>query len=493
MGLLSRVVAFITGTSDLAPDEVQNWLDDAADMGDVRLDRYAKYEEYYDGEYKVKLRDRTRRYLESAGSSLIGFKENFSDVVVDVMAERLKVIGFAASNAEEDKETGEINDPIGSLLEEWWQNCRWDGLQATSHTEALKLGDGGLAVDWNAEKGKPELCFNHPRGLKFVYEDDAPDRLAYVVKLWNTSKVGPSNPNGIRVQRLNVYWPDKIEKWFRLSSREGQPRGGWAQWSDEGDESWPVDWTNDKDEPLGIPIFHLKHRAQSRTWGRSRLHNVIPFQDELNKTVVDLNELVDAYPAPQRWISGVTGDMDIKQAPGNILKLTSAESKAGEFTPGDTTSLLNAIEGVLSRLARKTRIPMHLLTGGTNPSGEALKSAESGLVAQAEAAQVEFGNVWEGAMMMALKLAIENGAEGVPELPPDLTLDVQWDTVETRNGKEELEALLLKQTLGFSKYTLIREAGGDPEKESERRAGEQEEAAKAYSQALDAGQGFGGP
>ena len=135
---------------------------------------------------------------------------------------------------------------------------------------------------------------------------------------------------------------------------------------------------------------------------------------------------------------------------------------------------------------------MHLLTGGENPSGEALKSAESGLVAQAETCQVEFGNAWEGAMMMALKLAVENEAE-VPALPDDLTIDVQWDTVETRADKEDLEAAILKKQIGVSQYTLLREQGYDPEKESERRGGEQEEAAKAYSQALDAGQGFDGP
>ena len=489
MGLFGRLVAYITGTSDLAPDEVQDWLDDAADMGDARLDLYLTFDRYYDGDYKVKLRDRTRRFLDEAK---VGFKENFSDVVVDVLAERLKVVGFSASNAEEDETTGEIKDPIGGLLEEWWQACRWDGLQGTAHVEALKLGDGALAVDWNEEKGKPEICFNHPRGLKFVYEDDYPDRLAWVSKLWNTSKVGPANPDGRRIQRLNIYWPDKIEKWFRIHSGTGDARGGWAQWRDEGDEAWPVDWTDDASEPLGIPIFHFKYRAQSRTWGRSRLKDVLPFQDELNKIAVDLNELIDAYPYPQRWASGVSGDVEFKAAPGNVWKATGENTKFGEFAPADTAYLLNAIEGVLSRLARKTRIPMHLLTGGENPSGEALKSAESGLVAQAETCQVEFGNAWEGAMMMALKLAVENEAE-VPALPDDLTIDVQWDTVETRADKEDLEAAILKKQIGVSQYTLLREQGYDPEKESERRGGEQEEAAKAYSQALDAGQGFDGP
>lgn len=490
MGLLGRLVALITGTSDLAPDEVQDWLDSVSDMGEGRLEAYATYDEFYDGDYKTPLRDRTSRVLDRHG---IGFKENFSDVVVDVLAERLKVVGFSTSDAEADEETGEVNDPIGSQIEEWWQACCWDGLQMTTHAETLKLGDGALAVDWNAKKGRPELCFNHPRMVKFVYHDDAPDELAYVSKLWSTSRPEPGQAP-TEVQRLNIYWPDRIEKWYRLHNGMGGMQGGWAQWVDTdpdtgAPEAWPVDWTNSAGDPLGIPLFHVKHRAQSRTYGRSRLRSVIPFQDELNKIVVDLNELIDAHPAPQRWASGVSGDLDLKGSPGSVWKASGEASKFGEFAPGDTAHLLNAIEGVLSRLARATRVPMHLLTGGENPSGEALKSAESGLVAQAESVQVEFGNAWEGAVMMALKLAAENGYEGLPAIPDDLTIEVQWDNPETRSGKEDLEAAMLKKQVGISKYTLIRELGYDPEKESERRGEESKQEAEAMGKFLDSGGG----
>ena len=55
MGLLGRLVAYITGTSDLAPDEVQDWLDDAADMGDARLDLYLTFDRYYDGDHQGQL------------------------------------------------------------------------------------------------------------------------------------------------------------------------------------------------------------------------------------------------------------------------------------------------------------------------------------------------------------------------------------------------------------------------------------------------------
>ena len=132
---------------------------------------------------------------------------------------------------------------------------------------------------------------------------------------------------------------------------------------------------------------------------------------------------------------------------------------------------------------------MHLLTGGTPPSGESLKTSESGLVATAKAAQIAFGNSWEDAMMLGLRLATTFGDL---ELPDDLTLQTNWANPETRSDEADLNVATLKKSLGVSRYTLLTELGYDAEKEAELRQGEAEMAAEAAGAMLDSGAGFGG-
>src|SRR3990167_3294191 len=482
MALLGRLVAAVRGT-EYIPGDVQDFLDECADMGANRLAAYSLYQEYYDGERGAKLRDRAREYLER--QSGVPFCENFAEPVVDALAERLEVIGFSSSEANED--TGD--DPTGSVVEEWWQRCRMDAMQGVVHTKTLICGDDFLIVEWHEEEEMPRFCLQKPHQIKVCYSDDDPGMIEYAVKVWNSRMKGPQNAAGKPVQRMNLYFPDRVEKWYRLTNGDGQGNGGWEHWSDEGDMAWPVPWVSNDGEPLGIPVVHFRSKPLGDGPGRSRVKPVIPFQEQLNKYAADLNDLIDNHALPQDWATGVSGDMELKRVPGNVWKGTTDTVKFGRLDASPTTNLLEAIEGVLSRLARRSRVPMHLLTGGTPPSGESLKTSESGLVATAKAAQIAFGNSWEDAMMLGLRLAT---AFGDLELPDDLTLQTNWANPETRSDEADLNVATLKKSLGVSRYTLLTELGYDAEKEALLRQGEAEMAAEAAGAMLDSGAGFGG-
>ena len=448
----------------------QEFLDHCADMGQKRLEDYALYEDYYDGCQRTRLRDRTRRYLEVSG---IEFAENFCEPAVDVVSERLEVIGFQSSLAADDE------DPLGEPLEEFWQQNRMDATQGVVHTQTLIKGDGFVIVGWDAEKQLPRITFERSNQICPYYSDDEPEKMEHASKLWN-SELGEK-----AIQRLNVYWPDRIEKWYREHlAEDGEGSGGWLHYTDT-EGNWEFPWMSEREEPLGVPVFHFRHKPLGGTWGRSRLRPVIPFQDELNKLVLDLNELTDNYGMPQRWISGVTGDAEFKSVAGNIWQASAADANFGQFDLAPTAELLNAVEGLLSRLDRRSRLPMHLLTGGTPPSGEALKTAESGLVSVVQDLQVSFGNSWEDVMMMALKLAAD---EGVVSIPDDLVIECQWSNPETRSDEADLNVAMLKKNLGVSKATLLTELGYDPEREAGLRKGEAEEEAAAMARVLDSGE-----
>lgn len=477
MALPERVATLALPSLEVSPRLMQDWLDQAADMGDKRLADYALYDDFYDGRQRARLRDRAKRYLQDTTG--VEFAENFTQPAVDVLAERLEVTGFQSSALNEERS----DDPFGQLVEEWWQIDRMDAVQGKVHTGALKRGDEFVIVDFDNNTGRPGFCRQIPSQCKVVYSEDEPDTVAYAVKRWNTQQLGPSNPDGRRVTRLNVYWPGRIEKWFQVG--DGTE---WQHWLDEPENgtaaSWPTWWTTTgtvEGDPLGIAMIHFRHRPTDDGMGRSRVRMAIPFQAEINKTVLDLSDLIDNHAVPQDWLSGVNGDVSLERFAG-VWKATGDNAKFGRLEAVDTAYLLNAIEGALSRLARRMRIPLHLLTGGTPPSGEALKTSESGLVSTAVDCQVEFGDAWEDAMLLGLRLAAAF-ADG-PEIVDGLRLFTQWKNPETRSDLQDVQVAEAKHRLGVSRYTLLGEMGYGAAKESGLREMEREEAAEALGRAL---------
>lgn len=463
----------------------QGHLDECASMGADRVARYSLYESYYDGEQNAMLSDRSRKYLERSG---IGFVENFCEPVVDVYAERLRLVGFTL----EDKSKGEQDDQaeLTKWLDGVLQANRLDGKQSALHTNTILKGDGFLLVDFDHKAGIPRLTFNRPEMLKPYYCDDEPDTLEYVSKVWTSSAKGPQNANGRRVYRLNLYYPDRVEKFFKAGSNapeEGQ--GGWERWSDEGETVWPMPWLLDG-EPLGLPVFHFRHKNLGGCFGRSGLRGTIPQQDFLNKQVLDLADILDYQAWPQRWVKGVTADnVSLKPGPGEYLLLTSAEASAGQFDAADVDPVLNAIEATISRIARRSRTPLHLLTAGTPPSGEALKTAEAGLIAKVESAQTDFGQSWEDAALMLIRLAAANSALPEKVDTSQLVAQAQWRDPQTRNELAEAQRAEILKGLGVSQRTLLAQMDYDPDQELENVAREKSTLDEAAGRLLDAGAG----
>jgi hypothetical protein len=116
------------------------------------------------------------------------------------------------------------------------------------------------------------------------------------------------------------------------------------------------------------------------------------------------------------------------------------------------------------------------------PSGEALKSAEAGLVAKVRSAQTHFGNVWED--MILLGLRIMRGVRATD----GVMLSTLWEIPESRNRLEEAQRAEILAGLGVSQHTLMLEQGYDPEVERERREREQSTVDEAASRLLERGQ-----
>lgn len=440
------------------------FLDDAADMGSERVKAYERYEAYYSGQMGVPLLERAKQYLQRSGQP---YTENFCETIVLEHKRRLKLEGFQV----QDDETAS-----DWLTNTWFGRSRGDRLQGIVHLETLKLGDGFVIVDWDEKRSRPRATWNHPSKIKPVYDEDG-NELLHVNKVWTTSKVSEQNPSGIEIRRLNLYFPDRVEKWFS----PGRSGGLWAPWLDATDEAgnvvWPTPWTTTMSvgtgEPLGIPAFHFKEQPGAGVFGRSILHGVIPQQDGLDKQSADLFYVMDLHGWPWPYISGLSDKQReaLSLAIGEIVTLPENASM-GSLDAADPRLINDSIEAMLARMAVRSATPIHaLITSGDQPSGESRKMAESATVAAALDRHVYIGNAWEDVSRMCNLLGSVFG-EGVPPIDPETEIDAVWDSPETRDDKLEAETLLIHQELGASKATTLRRAGYDPNEEAELRAEE---------------------
>jgi hypothetical protein len=333
-----------------APD--QEFLRRAADMGNDRIAAYGLAERYYDGDQGVELTDRLKQYLELEG---VPYAENFCETVVDALAERLSVAGIESEN--EDLATW--------LQERVWDANEFDDEQVKVLGEATKLGDAFLIAEWDPERQIVALTYNPPHVVRVEYRNAVAQ---WASKVWDTDAVSPTNPTGRAIRRMNIYWPDRVEKWFRLSSDDA---GNWAAHRDEGDTAWPIPWTTKAGEPRGIPVFHFANKAKRTGYGRAEHRGTIPQQNRLNKELLDLSQILDTMGWPQRTATGVTTS-ELKTAPGEVWE-GPAGAAFDQFEAADPTGPLASIEATIVRMAGRSRTPVYqMVLSGDIPSGEAL-------------------------------------------------------------------------------------------------------------------------
>jgi hypothetical protein len=118
---MARVLPFMPAAERV--DKVRlSFLDWLATDAKERHDNYAIYRDYYDGNHATQLTERMRRYLQVKSGQ--EFNANYCPIVIDALAEKLKVIGFDAG------------DEQSAVLWKWWQQNRMDQTQGEVHLSA---------------------------------------------------------------------------------------------------------------------------------------------------------------------------------------------------------------------------------------------------------------------------------------------------------------------------------------------------------------------
>ncbi len=454
----------------------------------------ATWRSYYDGEHPTYLTARQQQYLQLLGGAK--FCTNFSRVVVDALVDKMHVTGFKVSrpateqkpiasppaqpaplppqlpgqpptpgqslpqpalqHTEEQPQKEKPEERWGKILAQIWADNRCDAQQIRAHRAAARDADSYIIVDWDSDKERPRISANTAYdgtvGVKVHYTEIG--KMYCASKRWPVDRVNDMGNIG-KMRRLNLYYPDRIEKYV---SNEMSYEGKWQQYQDEGadgnPEPWPLPWLDDADKPLGIPIAHIRNCDAGYDYGISELSPVVPLQDALNKTLVDMVAAND-YNAFQRiWhVGGENPPGGWDTYPGAVFSDTTPGASFGVLPGEPPRAFIEAMRELIGHIAAVSRTPQHyFLTQGMPPSGEALKTAEATLVAKVKDRQVAYGNAWEDAMKMCVKLMATFGEDiGMDD---DAVISCQWDDPETRNQTDTQAKAQYMQNAGFQREAL---------------------------------------
>lgn len=395
--------------------------------------RYAKPERYYDGSHDLAYA--TEKFVNAFGQLFHEFALNLCPAVVDAVADKLIVTGFSV-------ESGGADTAISDAAWAIWQRNRMAQRSGEVHTEAVKTGDSYVIV-WPNEAGTATIYPQRAANVTVVYDEENPGRIIRAAKFWRTED---------KRVRLNLYYPDRIEKFISKKRLELTLPGE--------NEFTALDDGEIKN-PFGVvPVFHFSNSGAMGALGTSELKNAIPVQDGLNKSILDMLVAMEFAAYRQRWAAGIEIEYDEAGNPkqpyrAGVERLwisESPEAKFGDFAATDARQFTEITENFVTNLARVTGIPLHYFTqsGGNAPSGEALRKSESRFIAKIKRRQETFGNVWEDAIRLALL---------IDKQATDARLITEWEDPAPASDAELLQNLLLKKELGATDEQLLTEAG----------------------------------
>lgn len=399
---------------------------------------YKRCDAYYSGDHPLAFA--TPKFRTTFGGLFSEFADNWCDLVADAVEERLNVTGFRFGNDRSaDKKAWDI-----------WQANNMDAGSQMTHQEAL-VGALSFVLVWVGED-HPQITVEHATEM-VVHVDSATRRRLAALKVW-TDDAG--------YRHATLYLPDGIHK-YRSRTRRSE-----AAWSTSTSYVERPGTDSFVPNPYGVvTVVPFLNRGRLIAPPQSEFHQVIPIQDGINKLVADMLVTSESSAARQRWATGleVPVDPDTKQ-PIPVFKplmeaiLTSKNEKTkfGDFEVTDLRNFTTGIEMLVQHTASRTRTPPHYFyLSGQFPSGESIKSAETGLVAKARRRMVHFGESWEEVMRLAFLIAGDKRKALIT------STETIWGDPESRSESEHVDAVMKKRSLSVPVFQLWEDLGYSPQ------------------------------
>ncbi len=432
------------------------------------------YEQYYTGDHPLPfLVEKNRAQMTKEFRDLMTASgTNFCRLVVDAVEERMRVEGFhTAQSDKRDEEAWDI-----------WQANQMDVQSNVAFVESLIKGVSYISV-WDDMDGD---------GFADIAVEDALETIVAYAPGSNHRrrlaglKMFRDDWSGL--ERADVYLPNGVWKFQRKGEADatiGTPASRAVE------AARKEDWTmiGAVSNPFGVvPIIPIRNRPRLLIEGESELADVTRVQNQINGFVFLLALAGYMGAHRQRWATGLEIMEDTKGNPvepfnPSITRLWQSENpetKFGDFEQTDLTGYIRAIEQKVLHIAVTTRTPRHyLIEQGQSPSGDAIKSAEAGLVQKVARKQRPFGEALEEAMGLARQIQGEDEGNSANS-------EVVWASAEIRTEAEVTDAAVKKVQTGLISHAqALEDMGYTPQQIEKIMAAAKAEAQEKQQQALE--------
>jgi len=432
------------------------------------------YRDYYSGEQK--LRFGTTAFQERFGSTFEGFRDNWCKVVVDAVADKMEVTGIRVGQELEEIEKYQ------ALSKGVWKVCLdndIDDKQASLHEGVLVEGRGALILWPDAKRGFT-LHWNPAQVIRVRYSDEDPNQALWAVKRWVTST---------GAVLVTLYTPDYLYKYTEYEGQRAETQSNTyrtpihtiPELGSSGSlmprringEEWPLS------NPLGVvPVVEFLNGD-----GRSDIADVVPMQDAINYTWMQMMTAGEFMAVPQRVM--VTKQREPvggwHNDPGRIWHLepmTDQEGRLinptwGAFEAYDPTRYIQVIQEGLKHIANTSKTPMRLFEEserggrGDAPSGESLKVEDKPLLDKVRKLSTRLGNRWYQIVRMGALALAQNptfradlALPGIPESVDDFPSgEVIWRDIRLEYRSAAIADGTAMLALGLPKKFIWREIG----------------------------------
>lgn len=398
---------------------------------------YELYRNYYNGLHRLAFA--SEKFLNTFGRLFQQFADNLCPAVVDAVDDRLVVSGFGPR--------GKTGKQAAQKAWDIWQANDMDVRSLEVHQECLKIGDSYVIVWPNPKTGEVAIWPQKGDLMTCQYDDESYDELIWAAKFWLHN----------RYIRLNLYFPDRIEKYItrsKCTALPDRPQAFDTFVDDTRGETSHIIYHNYGQ----VPVFHFTNNAPCGSFGLSELRDVIPLQDALNKAVIDMLVAMEFHALPQRYAIGVEVEIDPvtgkpkttwEPATDRVWTVANPDVKFGEFAAANLGQFINAQSEFRLEIARVSATPHHYIMMTANPpSGEALEAMEERFTKKVIKRQATYGDAWEAVMSFALFI---NGGRSGAEL------STRWKSPAAKSALQESQVQLNKKILGVSVRQLLRE------------------------------------
>ena len=384
-----NALAQILGVPDAAL-----WASAIADWGE----RVELYRNYVVGRHPLVLTERQRNMLQLSPSS---FSVDYTDEVVRAMSERLIVNSVSKVDGRQSDA-----DWISTLL----RQSDFDILQSQLHYAAIRDGDAYIMLDWDGPDRENmiltlDFAFNGSTGIIPV-DFNAAGHLLRAVKVFDLGGA-------------TFAWVYDVRDDVGLQLQYSVDKAAVTHIQ-------TVAW------PGPIPIIPFSNRRDLiSNMGMSEVAKVLPSQDALNRTMIDMQMTSRFSAFPAFFAKGfkykqspVEPGVVINPTENNNHQLVSAmDMKA--LPQAGMAGYIEQLDRIVEFMADISQTPLRS-KWGANLSGEAMGRLESGLLSKIGSAQVYFGNSWK--IVFDTADTLWHAVSG-----SDFTVD--WDDVEVRSGE----------------------------------------------------------